>query len=295
MNIGSYVLITACRNESEYIEDLIRCVAAQTVRPMKWVIVDDSSSDHTYELAQKAGNGHAFIEVRRAVSNRPRSFSSQVFAQQEAYECLKDLSFNFVAFLDADIRLPRDYYEKILDRFLDDSSLAVAGGLVVDQSGHGASRLRSRSVSHHVPGGIQCFQRRYYEEIGGYAPIEGGGQDTVAEIECMMQGGQVRSFLDITVHHLRPSEGSVANHFAAGIRWGRMCYNLGYHPLYYWLNSLVRLANQPSARLVAGQVYAFTSATLQGKSRPVSPEFIRYFRRLQLSKLRGVFFPGQRF
>jgi len=286
MRIAPYVIVTACKNEALYICDLIGNVAGQTVRPTKWVIIDDNSSDATFELAQNASKGHDFIDVRRANSVRPRSFSSQVFAQQEGYECLRNLAFEFVAFLDADIQLPPDYYEKVLSCFSSDESLAIAGGLVVDKLGETASRSRSKSVNHHVPGGVQCFRRRCYEEIGGYAPVDGGGQDTVAEIICMMRGGQVRSFLDIVAYHLRPSENNVQSYFLAGKRWGRMCYNLGYHPLYYGLNTARRFISRPSISLAAGQIYAFLSATFRGEARPVSPEFVRFFRRLQLRKLR---------
>ncbi len=288
MRIAPYVIITACKNEALYIIDLIKNVAAQTVRPVKWVVIDDNSSDATFELAQNASKGHEFIDVRRANSGRPRSFSSQVFAQQEGYESLRNLAFEFVAFLDADIQLPPDYYERILSCFSGDESLAIAGGLVVDKVGETVCRSRSKSVNHHVPGGVQCFRRRCYEEIGGYAPVDGGGQDTVAEIMCMMRGSHVRSYLDIVAYHLRPSEQNVQSYFLAGKRWGRMCYNLGYHPLYYVLNTATRFVSRPSVRLAAGQFYAFLSATFRGEARPVSPEFVKFVRRLQLRKLRAA-------
>ena len=294
MIIADYVIITACKNEALYICDLIETIANQTVRPTKWVIIDDNSSDQTFELAQNAGNKYDFIEVLRANSNRSRSFSSQVFAQQEAYGALKDLVFDFVAFLDADIQLSPDYYEKVLSKFSNCQSLAIAGGLLVDKVGDTECHSRSRSVSHHVPGGIQCFRRRCYEEIGGYAPIPGGGQDTVAEIMCMMRGGQVQSFLNIVALHLRPSERNASNYFQAGIRWGRMCYNLGYHPLYYGLNTMMRFISRPSISLAAGHVYSFLAATLQAKERPVSPEFVKFFRQLQLRKLRAAISFNQR-
>jgi glycosyltransferase involved in cell wall biosynthesis len=294
MRTAPYVIITACRNEALYIGDLIRIVAAQTVRPLKWLIVDDNSSDKTFELAEAAAREHDFIEVRRAGSNRDRSFSSQVFAQQEGYDALRNLTFDFVAFLDADIQLPPDYYEKVLANFSRDESLAVAGGLVVDKVGDRECRSRSRSVNHHVPGGVQCFRRRWYDEIGGYAPIPGGGQDTVAEIMCLMRGGQVRSFLDIIAYHLRPSESNASNPFQAGVRWGKTCYNLGYHPLFFGLNTMTRFFGQPSISLAAGNVYSFFTATLRSEKRPVSPEFVKFVRQLQLRKLRAAVLFNQR-
>ena len=43
----SYVLITPARNEEAFIEKTIESMIRQTVLPMKWVIVDDGSTDKT--------------------------------------------------------------------------------------------------------------------------------------------------------------------------------------------------------------------------------------------------------
>lgn len=284
-NKRAYALVTACRNEAAFIRDLVSTVVRQTVPPKRWVIIDDNSSDATFELAQTSSRQFPFIDVRRANFGRDRSFSSQVYAQQEGYAALRELDFEFIGFLDADIRLSPDYYEKVLSRLSNDPSLAVAGGLLVDKQGNSFGRQRQKSLSHHVPGGVQFFRRQCYDEIKGYTPIEGGGQDTVAETFCLMRGWKVQSFADIVVYHLRPSEGAPHAHFRAGVRWGEMCYALGYHPLYYGLNTLMRFLVRPSVRLASGQTYGFCRACFHGKDRPVSAEFVEFVRRRQLKKL----------
>ena len=45
-----YVLITPARNEEKYLEQTIQSVVAQTVRPMKWVVVSDGSTDRTLDI-----------------------------------------------------------------------------------------------------------------------------------------------------------------------------------------------------------------------------------------------------
>ena len=42
-----YVLISPCRNEAEFMRHTLDSVLAQSVRPEKWVIVDDGSTDDT--------------------------------------------------------------------------------------------------------------------------------------------------------------------------------------------------------------------------------------------------------
>src|SRR5664279_3741545 len=43
----AYVLVTAARNEEAYIENTIKSIISQTVKPEKWVIVSDGSTDRT--------------------------------------------------------------------------------------------------------------------------------------------------------------------------------------------------------------------------------------------------------
>ena len=42
-----YVLISPCRNEAAYMRQTIDSVIGQSLKPTKWVIVDDGSSDAT--------------------------------------------------------------------------------------------------------------------------------------------------------------------------------------------------------------------------------------------------------
>ena len=45
-----YVLVTPARNEEDFIELTIQSVVRQTVRPVKWAIVSDGSTDRTDEI-----------------------------------------------------------------------------------------------------------------------------------------------------------------------------------------------------------------------------------------------------
>jgi hypothetical protein len=49
-----YALITAARNEAAFIRLTIESVISQTIRPAKWVIVSDGSTDATNELVGRS-------------------------------------------------------------------------------------------------------------------------------------------------------------------------------------------------------------------------------------------------
>ena len=47
VRIPTYALITPAHNEEAFIEKTIESVVRQTVLPIKWVVVDDGSTDKT--------------------------------------------------------------------------------------------------------------------------------------------------------------------------------------------------------------------------------------------------------
>ena len=46
-------IITPCYNSSEFIEETIKSVLAQTFQDWEWLITDDKSSDNTAEIIKK--------------------------------------------------------------------------------------------------------------------------------------------------------------------------------------------------------------------------------------------------
>ena len=62
---NKYVLITAARNEEALIENTIKCIIAQTIKPILWIIVSDDSTDRTDEIVQSYANIYNFITFIR--------------------------------------------------------------------------------------------------------------------------------------------------------------------------------------------------------------------------------------
>src|SRR3982751_3950013 len=98
-----YTLVTAAYNEEALIEDTIQSIIAQTVRPKKWAIVSDGSTDRTDEIVLKYYAIHDFIQLVRITEDHPRNWTAQVEAIRTGYEALRCLDFEFIGNLDADI------------------------------------------------------------------------------------------------------------------------------------------------------------------------------------------------
>src|SRR2546426_9059646 len=105
----TYVLITPARNEAKFIELAIKSVVGQTVRPAKWVIVSDGSTDGTDNIVSKYAAQHKWIELVRIPERSERHFAGKVDAFNAGYSRVKDLKYEVIGNLDADVSFDEDY------------------------------------------------------------------------------------------------------------------------------------------------------------------------------------------
>ena len=196
----TYVLITPARNEADYIELTIQSMIAQTRLPLKWVIVSDGSTDGTDDIVKKYLQAYPWIELVRTPERKERHFAGKVMAFNAGYEKVKNLHYDIIGNLDADLSFEKDYFEFLLSKFAENPKLGVAGTPFVEDGKHYDFRFAS---TDHVSGACQLFRKACFEEIGGYIPIKGGGIDWTAVTTARMKGWQTRTFTEKTCNHHR--------------------------------------------------------------------------------------------
>src|ERR1700693_1412304 len=97
-----YVLITPARNEVKFIELTLKSVIAQTVRPLKWVIVSDGSTDGTDDIVMRCAAGHPWVELVRIPERKERHFAGKVLAFNPGSAKMQDLPYQAIASVDGD-------------------------------------------------------------------------------------------------------------------------------------------------------------------------------------------------
>src|SRR5208337_2774435 len=101
-------LITAARNEGRFIEQTINSVVGQTVRPLKWVIVSDGSTDGTDEIVRNYVAQHGWIELVRLPERAQRNFAGKAAAFNAGYSSVAGLEYGVIGNLDADVSFDED-------------------------------------------------------------------------------------------------------------------------------------------------------------------------------------------
>lgn len=281
-----YVLITPARNEAEFIEMTIISVVAQTVLPLKWVIVSDGSTDGMDEIVRKYATDYPWIELVRMPERRERHFAGKVHAFNAGYARVAGLAYEIIGNLDADASFDKEYFGFLLGKFAEHPRLGVAG--TPFREGQVQYDYRFTSIEH-VSGVCQMFRRECFEEIGGYVPAKNGGVDHVAVITARMRGWKTRTFTDkICVHH-RPMGTARYNSVLAKFRAGILDYALGSHPIWESFRIVYQMTKRPFVigGLSLGAGYAW--ALLRRMDRPVSRELVSFRRREQILRLREFF------
>src|SRR5215831_4844409 len=99
----TYVLVTPARNEEAYLEQTIESVVGQTTRPHRRVIVSDGSTDRTDAIAAAHAARHPWITVVTRPPREARDFAGKVSAFNAGVDVVKDLTFDIIGSLDADL------------------------------------------------------------------------------------------------------------------------------------------------------------------------------------------------
>ncbi len=282
------LIVSPVKDEAEYLGRTVASMAAQTVRPARWVIVNDGSSDATGEIADAAAREHPWITVLHRPKGTGRRVGPGVIEAFYAGLGTQDLAaFDYVCKLDGDLEFPPHYLAAMLERFDADPRLGTASGkcyvpvdgkLVLERSGDG--------FSHGV---AKLYRRECFEAIGGF--VREVMWDGIDCHRCRMLGWKAWSDPDpaVALTHLRLMGSSHKGVLHGRVRWGRGQFFMGTHPLYLVGIALYRTAERPWLVGGACLLWGYAKAWATGHPRYGDRAFRRHLHRWQLRELAGRF------
>jgi glycosyltransferase involved in cell wall biosynthesis len=281
-----YVIVTPARNEAEFIELTLKSVTAQTVLPLRWIIVSDGSTDDTDAIVEKYTSLYPWIELVRMPARAERNFAGKVHAFNAGCEKVRNLDYGVIVSLDADISFGPAYFAFLLSKLSFDSGLGLVGTPFQELSG---DKYDYRFVSiEHVSGACQVFRRSCFEAIGGYRAVKGGSIDHIAVISARMKGWKTRTFTENVCIHHRPvgtaERGVLSSRFKLGIK----DYRIGNHPVWEAFRMVYQMTKPP--RCLGGIALAsgYIWAGICRSERPVPRDLVVFHRREQIQRLRKV-------
>jgi len=282
-----YVLITPAKNEESLVGITIESVVNQTLRPSQWVIVSDGSTDRTDEIVRAAAAAHPWITLLQLPPRAGRNFAAVVHATEAGIRMLTTTSYTYIGLLDSDIRLPLDYFEKVIEAFEQSPNLGLAGGVAIDI---GLSKNAIPRNLLDAPGALQFFRRSCFESLGGLFAIPEGGWDALTCARARMIGYETRLLTHLIVDHLKPRNVGEGGIFKRKWQMGIRDYALGYHPLFELAKCVDRTFRDHPLIISAFLWWlGFCWATLLRRPRMIPADLHAFIRKEQRERLAHSF------
>lgn len=244
-----YAVVTPARNEERNLRRLGAALAAQTLPPDEWVVVDDGSTDSTTEVLAELAASHAWVRpLDRPAAERDdrladgrrkaRDLDAFLFGARSLSEPAE-----VVVKVDADVDFDGDFFEELIGRFAADDRLGIASGTCYEQEA--GTWVRRTKAEGSVWGATRAYRADCLADVIAMEPCM--GWDGLDEIRAQLRGMRTQTFLDLGFRHHRPEGGRELSSLHQGDALGRASWYMGYRPSYLALRTFYRARHEPAA------------------------------------------------
>lgn len=277
----NYYIIIPAYNEEQFIELTLQSIVNQTVLPKKVVIVDDNSTDNTVAIAEKFSANFSFITIIKNNSKNIHLPGSKVINAFNKGLSQLDDEYDIIVKLDADLILPLNYFEIILNHFKSNNRIGMVGGFCYIEK-NGEWVLESLTDKDHIRGALKAYKKEAFQQIGGLKAAM--GWDTVDELLCKFYNWKVVTDASLQVKHLKPTGANYNK--AARYKQGEAFYSLGYGFLITSIASLKLALRKKKPLLFLDYMNGFWKAKSSGKELFVTKEQAKFIRNYRWKKMK---------
>lgn len=255
-------------------------VIGQSLRPAKWVIVDDGSTDDTPRILAEYASRHNWIQVVTRVDRGRRAVGPGVIeAFYEGYRSVDPDSYEFICKLDLDLRLPPRYFEELIARMDADARIATCSGKAYVE--RGGSLVQERHGDETSIGASKFYRVSCFKAIGGF--VREVMWDGIDCHRCRMLGWVACSWddPDLRFVHLRPMGSSQQGILTGRTRHGRGQYFMGTGLLYMTASAVYRLTEPPWVLGSLAMLWGWVDSALRRRPRYEDAGFRAFLRSYQ--------------
>lgn len=270
------IVVTPAKNEEDNLPHLIESIANQSILPLLWVIVDDGSTDSTPNIIEEAMDKYPFIKSVR-LGPHPRDLGAHY-----AYVCKMgfdyaidfcentNIIFNYISLVDSDMIIEKQFFEKIILEFKNNSDTGIiSGGVYFEKEGE----IILDSTSKKLPrGGCRVWNYKCFTETDGYSISV--CPDSVSNVKALLRGWKIFQLHNAISIQSRPTSGAEGL-WKGFVNNGNYAYSLNKNPILVLMNFLYFILKKPHYIGIA-YLYGYLSATLK-KIEKISDEEVKNY------------------
>lgn len=278
----AYVVISPCRNEEKYMRETLDSVVHQSILPLKWIIVDDGSTDSTPRILKEYSDKYPFIEIVTRDNRGHRSVGPGVIeAFYSGYNTINIDDYEYICKLDLDLNLPNEYFEMLIEKMQEDPRLGTYSGkpyYIDDSTGKMIAEVCGDESSI---GASKFYRVSCFKQIGGF--VRQVMWDGIDSHRCRLLGWiSASEDLDkIRFIHLRPMGSSQKSIITGRVRHGFGQYFMGTSFVYMFASFIYRLNKKPYIVGAFANMWGFIKSMLLRAERLNDPEMVKLMRQFQ--------------
>ena len=273
-------MVTPARNEERNLRRLGEALAAQSLPPCEWLVVDDGSTDATPEILAELVASHDWIRpLERPAADRSdrladgrrkaRDLDAFLYGARSLSEPAE-----VVVKVDADVDFEPDFFETLIGRFAADEALGIASGTCYEQED--GDWVRRTKTEGSVWGATRAYRAQCLEDVMAMEPCM--GWDGLDEIRAQLRGMRTQTFVDLGFRHHRPEGGRELSSLHQGEALGRASWYMGYRPSYLALRTLYKARREPAA---LAMLWGYAGAAARRAPRCPDERLVRELRERQ--------------
>ena len=229
-------------------------------------------------------NSTGFIKKRLCLNGCSFPSNTDVRKVSTRFETLDD-EYDVIVKLDADLILPNNYFETILNIFEKDATIGMAGGFAhIEKNGEWI--LENLTDKDHIRGAFKAYRKACFQQIGNLKPAM--GWDTVDELLSKFYGWKVVTDASLIVKHLKPTGANYNK--TARYKQGEAFYTLGYGFLITSIASAKLAMMKKKPLLFLDYIKGFWKAKAAKTPLLVTAEQAKFIRKYRLKKMKEKIF-----
>jgi glycosyltransferase involved in cell wall biosynthesis len=267
------------KNEEANLNETIKSVAQQTIKPTVWAIFDDCSTDGTPKIIIEAKKKHDWILYNKLNQLHQRDLGlhlakliNEGFEYLEEYCKINEIEYEYLANLDGDLTLENTFFEKLINGLEANPALGIVSGSTQYMVNN---ELVTADVDLGEPsGGHMLIKKKCFEDIGGI--MIAYSWDSVLKAKAKLQGWDTKRINEAKVIEFRDAN-SADGYWAGYVFQGKSAYYRDLNPLHVFGKGATYSLKKPYYIGLA-YLYGYFMDCLKRKEKINDEELKNYYR-----------------